>query len=1583
MQLTYKTTLASGKPYSTLSGDQYLSLLQKNEKDIYQGSFGVYLARKVVIENQELYQPLIDIDGATGLEGDQKIISAIQFAHATIKILEILAVTDHFQFLATGGTGFRAISNLLLNRSAYLAFVDWMRLEMPHIHDLKPTTETDIPHQVSAYKGDALHNAKGFIDGHSTIIDKNLLAQDVFTVDDYFHSTAGKPDPDEVIACVQWLINGPIISDLKAIGPMGERIEQYQRIATDFAVNPFSYIQIRKEMEPVGLTAMQEMIGEKGIASNVEYRGQVQAISFRGLPCPICGKPTANAWACPPSFRLKCFNDNCEAHGGMPLHRWAGIKNGGGWYKLSKNGFDLSVPDQYISKDDARSLIVHELDTPDNSVIVITPGVGKTHTALEGISKIGENRMVIYGAYNRDLQKEAYDKICGMAGQSDGFYLLQPRDQTCLRSSELKDITDRGFSPSEILCAGCDHRDTVCEYYSQRREFGPGVYFVTLHMLQYLQDQIPTPDLIILDENLKAGLLLEDTCTELQIKSVMKVVYDTDATIVKHLLNIIQQISTELVGTGGHPMIINGRKLTEADNQETTIIELLAKRMNTTDEDVMASLTSLSKLLDSQSRVNLYGRDIDMNAINWIKGLISPSTLSFVKIARNGDVRYSTKRITPIGFHDTPIKILDATGDANAYGALLNRKLKTVRADVVWNSNRIHIKKSLRRTDMSKSRKPELKTLLIDMLRYTKAQRIMVITYMRHEKQIVNILKEIDPGREFMGYHFMGPRGINSYQACDAVLVIGLPYPNLNSAAQDACILFPSAKDADKRMEWTEACMQWDFVQSIHRIRPVHKSSVDIILAANRWPSILPEPQIVIDKSQTANWKEIAIQRLKPFVEEFGFLNQDIGFLANVYVRSKSRIAKQFQGNMERLIHEAISLIPELEGECLTGQLFGSEEVCISGYTCFKDVDVELPTDEKIKLIKALNIIKAKIYLRSKNLYIRLVNLILKQKDQWINTDIILSNPNQWSRLLIHFKGTNSHFEKFKIKLPHARGNAVDGVGNPDRVRDFYRHINYLGVVGRVDINSYRSTEACLEPVSPIPAGLVSIYIPEDEDTAFIGWESEFRAISLKEEPSKLRARFEDIVTEADIKIVTNNGKEIAKAFLSCRLPICKIIDVVIAEKLIANGEVEYRCMNLKTVFKRYGLPEGLERSGIVHRLMDVWSQQESLIKSGRFETIFGVETRLIWVTAKIEAAGIGIDGDGLLRYYDFLTAKLENLAAALEKTIPVGIPLNDREKIKEHLNSSYALSIAKIDEDSAKTIPNANIRAVCCNLLDYWKTERECRNVELYISLTGTDGRVYDSIDQLNTKTGRFYRSLQTVQKDGPMRSFFRAKEGYKFIMADYSQQEARIIAGLSNDKVAIDLFRAGKDIYLETAKIIVGPDADSLWHRDLGKEIFLGLNNGRSAYSIYESLARLGFGYDVDDVQGMILRYNMTFSGIQNWRENIASTSLKEGFVSTELGRVLKVSKDVNVNSLYNYPVQGTAADGFKIALINLDEQLTEHDARIVHILHDEVIVETRGDIADSVMVIVKGCMEIAFREILPEVPFVVEPEIRESWG
>jgi DNA polymerase-1 len=537
--------------------------------------------------------------------------------------------------------------------------------------------------------------------------------------------------------------------------------------------------------------------------------------------------------------------------------------------------------------------------------------------------------------------------------------------------------------------------------------------------------------------------------------------------------------------------------------------------------------------------------------------------------------------------------------------------------------------------------------------------------------------------------------------------------------------------------------------------------------------------------------------------------------------------------------------------------------------------------------------------------------------------------------------------------------------------------------VGKVDVDSYRTAKQSACQVNPIPDGVVSIYVTDNGERAFVGWGADFKAISLRQVPELLRPVLEGLLKDPQTKIITNNGKAVAKVLRKYGLLHCEIIDVVIAEKLIANGEVAYRCLDLKSVFKRHGLSENLERSSVVHRLAEVWGKQAELIDAGGLGAVLGLESKVIWVTGKIESAGIEIDVDALVRRHDELTERLDSLVLLLRESIPDDISLNDRIKVKEYLNSEYALSLAKIDEEAVGFISDAAVANLIRPLLDYWKTSRKRRQIELYMSLTGPDDRVRDSIDQVNTKTGRFYRQLQTVEKGGAMRTLFKAKAGYKYIVADYSQQEARIIAGLSDDQGAIDLFNAGKDIYLETAKLLLGDRVDGAAYRALGKEIVLGLNNGRSAFSIYESLARMGFGYDLDDVMGMIMRYDMEFPGIRAWRDEVVKSARDNGVIATGLGRTLKVSDDANENSLYNYPVQGTAADGFKRALLELDEQLAGLDVRIVHILHDEVIVEVRDDIVDGVAGIVKKCMEEAFKETLPDVPFSVEPQVKKRWG
>jgi DNA polymerase-1 len=268
--------------------------------------------------------------------------------------------------------------------------------------------------------------------------------------------------------------------------------------------------------------------------------------------------------------------------------------------------------------------------------------------------------------------------------------------------------------------------------------------------------------------------------------------------------------------------------------------------------------------------------------------------------------------------------------------------------------------------------------------------------------------------------------------------------------------------------------------------------------------------------------------------------------------------------------------------------------------------------------------------------------------------------------------------------------------------------------------------------------------------------------------------------------------------------------------------------------------------------------------------------------------------------------------------------------------------------------------------------------------SYTCVDNRVRDPIDQISTKTGRIYRSLQSVKKDGPIRSFFQAPDGYKFIVADYSQQEARILAALAEDQKALEIFQDGKDLYLEVAKIMKGgTEEDHRKFRKWAKLTFLGQINGMTDWGTYLQLEKAGWQTDIDHVGHLISNLYDEFDGIAKWQSTIVEKAKIDALVVSKLGRRLKVDDDVKDNSIVNFPIQATASDGFKLALLDLDRKLEGRDARIVHIIHDEIIVEAKEDIADEVSKIVKECMEKAYENMLSNCPFLVEPKITDSWG
>jgi len=1602
MELTFKPVLAATKPYPTTNDQEYLKFLSDRKKDLSDGNIAVYLAHKIIKDGKELFRPFLDIDGNPNLKGDEKIESANQNLLMTYKILEKLGVVHLFKFIATGNSGFRTISNILFNEAAHNAFRDLVKLDMPHIWDRQPTSDTETPYQLFAYKGNQKQNKKQLVDRHSVYIPNSQIKAEILTVEYYISITGGKLDPDKTIEFVKWLFDGTPIVDLKILGHFGETLEQYQQRSKELKLYPFSFNLLRKETTPIELEVMQEMLAEKGIISAIEQRGNNLALSFP--LCPACGKKSGNAVAYPPFYRFTCFRTNCQASDGLPLRQWAGIKAPGNDNYKRKKSFGLRPPSSFIDLREARQKMRDELKNGDNSLIVVTPGVGKTHSAMQVIGEMAKDKIIIYSSFNKDLQLEAFNLAKKLSGDKSSLHLLQSREDCCKRRDELRNFTEKGFSPAELLCPNCEYRNSDCPYYRQRANFGKGVYFVTHHMLRYLEDRIPSPDLIILDENIKSGFLLEDTCSRLQFQSLLRIGDEKDSMLVKNIVALADQIWQEVLERNLPDLIINGRKSTKADIVESTIIEILAKRMNKSEDDLIKDIESIVTKVYKRRKSELFSQEINMKAVNWLKGLYVSNIFSYLNISKNGEVQFRSKQLTPLGYTSTPIKILDATGDPNSAYPLIRRgpnvwdkdqELKVVRLDVPWNSHRVHIQMSTSRYVMRRMKDIDLKRHLGDMLSHTKAKKVMLITYKFLEDKAIKILKDIAPDREFMGYHFFGPRGVNDYKDCDAALVLGLPYANLNSAAQDACILFPNEQDEDLRFDWPEATMQWELIQNIHRIRPVNKEEriVDIVIAARSWPSVFPKPDLVIDRSQSKSWKEIAIQRLEPFVETFGFLNQDIGFLAGVYVKKKGPIAEEYRRKIFKPLnlYDEIKLTKNVDSNPSTCSFWEEDIIsgCNSGLTDIQDNFDEIEQLDKLrrKWIFLIKNIYSKNLLREDNItIINQLRILFTENYPTTQEDIFtLPNNNQWAELKIYFKDKHPHFEDFKIKLPQARNNFVHGVGDKDRVKDFYRKINSLRIYKKVDVNTYTVTNSASNKLDPIPEGFVSIYIPEPNgDPVYLGYNDRFKTISLTLTSAKLTTVLKTIANDQDTTIVTNDGKFVAMALLESGLPKFEIIDVVLNQKMISNGECEVKFLNLNFTLKQYDLPTGLEIRTIIRRLYDFWTKQKELIYQFDLQEVFELEKSLIWVTAKIERNGFPINTDKMLEYGIKAEEIFNKLETELRRVFPSKISLLYDEKIIAYLNRTFRLKLCKISEPALKAIKEQRVKDIMQKLIEYRKLKMDLDQIKRIAIYTGKDNRVRDSIEQISTKTGRLYRPLQSVKKDGSIRSFFQAKAGYKFIVADYSQQEARIMADLAEDKSALEIFRDGKDLYLEVAKIIKnGTEEDHRNFRNRAKIIFLGQINGMTTWGTYLQLEKDGWYTDIDHIAHLLSNLFDEFDGIAKWQMGIVEKAKNEKFVASKLGRRRKVDDDVRDNSIVNFPIQATASDGFKLALLDLDQKLEGLDARIVHIIHDEIIVEAREDIVDEVSKMVKECMEKAYEKMLPTCPFLVEPKITDTWG
>ncbi len=425
------------------------------------------------------------------------------------------------------------------------------------------------------------------------------------------------------------------------------------------------------------------------------------------------------------------------------------------------------------------------------------------------------------------------------------------------------------------------------------------------------------------------------------------------------------------------------------------------------------------------------------------------------------------------------------------------------------------------------------------------------------------------------------------------------------------------------------------------------------------------------------------------------------------------------------------------------------------------------------------------------------------------------------------------------------------------------------------------------------------------------------------------------------------------------------------------------------------------EDADITFQLYEKFAPQ---LKKENLESLFyDVEMPLMKVLAKMELAGVALDTDWLSKE----SLDLENDLRELEKKIfalsreefNINSPkqLGDILFAKLHLDPKARKTKTGQYSTSEEVLQKlAGKHTIIGHILEY-RTYQKLKSTyvdALPQEIQPKDGRVHTHFSQTTAATGRL-ASLNPNLQNIPIRTLrgqqirgaFVADKGKKIISADYSQIELRLIAEVSGEDNMIKAFQNGEDIHASTAsKLFKVPITDvTKSQRSQAKAVNFGIIYGQSSFTLSEQT-----GLSRSEAKQMIDSYYQTYPMLKEFMNEQVLKARQNGFVETILGRRRHL-KDINSNNAVvrghaernavNAPIQGSAADIIKIAMINIDKALHEQNLRTQMLLqvHDELLFEAPEDELEVVAPLIRQLMESAVRTT---VPLLVEVGIGNNW-
>jgi len=410
----------------------------------------------------------------------------------------------------------------------------------------------------------------------------------------------------------------------------------------------------------------------------------------------------------------------------------------------------------------------------------------------------------------------------------------------------------------------------------------------------------------------------------------------------------------------------------------------------------------------------------------------------------------------------------------------------------------------------------------------------------------------------------------------------------------------------------------------------------------------------------------------------------------------------------------------------------------------------------------------------------------------------------------------------------------------------------------------------------------------------------------------------------------------------------------------------------------------------------------ERLAEDELLEIAHHVDFPLVTVLAEMEMHGVRIDSDMLERFSTELEVEMSRTERDIFEKCEMEFNVNSPQQLGEVLFEKLKLPAGKKTRTGQYSTAESVLSELAAKhevpglVLDYRSlTKLKSTYADALPKLIDEQsGRVHTSFNQTVAATGRLSSSdpnLQNIpirtEKGREIRKAFVPERGFRILAADYSQVELRVIASVSDDENMIKAFREGEDIHARTAMEIfslrsleeVTPD-----QRRKAKEVNFGIPYGVSAYGL---ASRLG----ISNAEGkeMIDRYFERFPGVYDYIEQSKEFARENGFVKTLMGRRRYIpeinSKNWNVRGFaertaINMPIQGTAADIIKVAMIRISDWLSQSSYRTRMILqvHDELVFEIHEqeqEIADRVREIMESAAEL-------KVPLKVDMGIAKNW-